>query len=427
MEKLTVDPGALSRRIEAHLFGHILPFWCGPALDHEKGGWMAWLSNDLKPDRSQPKGLVVNSRILWAFSAAFRAEADAGLIQHAVAPQVLRQMAENACKIVLQHFWDNAHGGAFWRLDDNFHPVDHAKKTYGQAFYIYALAEYYQAFGESAARDRAIELFELIERHARDKQQGGYWEVRRRDWSEASETRLSDKDLNEKKSMNNHLHVLEAYTNLWRIWKDERLQERLQELIRIFENRILDHEKQHLHHFFDEQWQVRSDTYTFGHDIEGSWLLCEAAEALQDEVLLKRVEAVALGMATAVLDEALDQDGGLFYEGRAGKILDRGKECWPQAEAVVGFLNAYQISRDPKYSAAAARVWDFIELKLADRVHGEWFWRIGENGQPDPKLPKVSEWKGPYHGTRACLEARKRLHRIICESYDSQATIRKGF
>jgi cellobiose epimerase len=413
MEKLSVDPSALSRRIEAHLFGHILPFWCGPALDHEKGGWMAWLSNDLKPDRTQPKGLIMNSRILWAFSAAYRACPDPAPIKGGVPRQELQEMADRAYKIIVERFWDNPNGGAFWRLDDSLDPVDYAKKTYGQAFYIYALAEYYQAFGNPAARDRAIQLSELIENRARDTQHGGYWEVRRRDWSEASDTRLSDKDLSEKKSMNNHLHVLESYTNLWRIWKDERLRARLHELVQIFENRILEPGTGHLHHFFDEQWQRRSDTYTFGHDIEASWLLCEAAEALGNAAILKRVQALALRMADAVLDEAVDQDGGVFYEGRAGKILDRGKECWPQAEAVVGFLNAYQISDDPKYLAAAARVWNFIELKLADRVHGEWFWRIGENGQPDPKLPKVSEWKGPYHGTRACLEARKRLNQVI--------------
>ncbi len=392
---------AFSRRVSDQLFRSILPFWTGPALDHEQGGWMACLSNDLKPDRTQPKGLIVNSRILWTFSAV-----------HRIRPEKLfRVMSDRAFDFVMNRFWDAQHGGAFWRLDDTGRVTDDSKKIYGQAFYLYALSEFHLAFGMPAALARAIELFELIERHAHDPKHGGYLEVCRRDWSEApAEARLSDKDMNEKKSMNNHLHVLEAYTNLYRIWKQPRLAERLRELIQLFEQRILDARTLHFHHFFDEAWQVRSDTYTFGHDIEGTWLLCEAAEVLEDAALLKRLQTVALRMAEVTLHEGVAADGALVYEGKGGKVIDPGKECWPQAEAVIGFLNAFQISSDTKYFNASLRAYDFIENHLVDRVHGEWFWRINEDGRPDPKLPKLSEWKGPYHGSRMCLETMHRLH-----------------
>jgi mannobiose 2-epimerase len=264
------------------------------------------------------------------------------------------------------------------------------------------------------ALERAQELFELIERHAHDAKFGGYIEVCNRDWSDAgADARLSEKDMSEKKSMNNHLHVLEACTNLFRVWPELRVAERLRELIELFLTRILDARTKHLHHFFDEQWQVRSNTYTFGHDIEASWLLCEAAEELGDAKLLERVRVVALQMAGAAFYEGLGTDGGLCYEGRSGQIIDAGCECWPQAEAVVGFLNAFQISGDKKFVIAARRVWNYIEENLIDRVHGEWFWRINPNGRPDQKLPKVSEWKGPYHATRACLETMRRLNRKI--------------
>jgi len=391
-----------SRLAENQLFGHILPFWWGPALDHENGGWMGWLSNDLQPDRSQPKGLVVNSRILWAFSAVYRARPE----------KLFQELAGRAFDFVADKFWDAKHGGAFWRLDDSSRVVDDSKKIYGQAFCIYALTEFHRAFGSQIALARAKELFELIERHAHDAKFGGYIEVCNRDWSEAgSEARLSDKDMSEKKSMNNHLHVLEAYANLYRIWKNPRVEKRLRELIKLFQERILDTRTQHFHHFFDEAWSVRSDTYTFGHDIEGSWLLCEAAEVLDDEALLKNMRATALRLAEAALNEGVASDGGLRYEGKGGKIIDHGKECWPQAEAAVGFLNAFQISDDEKFLVAARRVWNYIETNLVDRVHGEWFWRISPDGRPDAKLPKVSEWKGPYHGTRACLEIIRRLDR----------------
>ena len=393
-----------SQCVGEHLFGHILPFWCGPALDQKNGGWMAWLSNDLKPDRSQPKGLIVNSRILWAFSAV-----------HDVRPEpVYFDMAARAFDFVMNKFWDAERGGAFWRLDDQGKVIDDSKKTYGQAFYIYALTEFHRVFGSPAALERAKELFELIESHAHDAKFGGYIEVCHRDWSEAgADARLSEKDMNEKKSMNNHLHVLEAYTNLFRVWPESRVAARLRELIEIFLKRILDARTKHLHHFFNSEWNVRSDTYTFGHDIEASWLLCEAAEELGDAKLLERVRAVALQMAEAVLNEGFGADGGLGYEGRDGQIVDDGRECWPQAEALVGFLNAFELSDNKAFFAAALQTWKFIDENLVDRVHGEWFWRINPDGQPDKKLPKVSEWKGPYHATRACLETMRRLDRAI--------------
>lgn len=395
-----IEQEKFAAQVSEHLFDFYLPFWCGPALDQKNGGWMAWLSNDLKPDRSQPKGLIVNARILWAFSAVHRAKPD----------PLYKQMAERAFDFVMNKFWDPQNGGAFWRLNAAGSVLDDSKKTYGQAFYIYALAEFYRAFGNHAALERAKELFELIERHAHDAKFGGYVEVCRHDWSEAGpDARLSDKDMNEKKSMNNHLHVLEAYTNLHRVWPDTRVAARLRELIEIFLTRILDAQMKHLHHFFDEQWNVRSDTYTFGHDIEASWLLCEAAAELCDENLAKRVQPVAAQMAEAAFDEGLSTDGAMCYEGKDGKIIDPGRECWPQAEAMVGFLNAFEISGDEKFPAAARRVWDYIQRHLVDRVHGEWFWCIAPDGQPDQKLPKVSEWKGPYHATRACLETLRRL------------------
>ncbi len=392
-----------SAQVTEHLFGFYLPFWCGPALDTQNGGWMAWLSNDLRPDRSQPKGLIVNSRILWAFSAAHRVRQQ---------PQ-FAEMAARAFNYVMTRFWDSQYGGAFWRLNDAGAVIDDSKKIYGQAFTIYAFAEFHRAFGNITALDRAGELFELIECHAHDSRLAGYVEVCRRDWSEAGpDARLSDKDMNEKKSMNNHLHILEAYTNLHRVWPDSRVAARLRELIDIFLARILDSRTNHLHHFFDEQWNLRSDTYTFGHDIEASWLLCEAAEELNDSALLSRIRVVAVRLAESVLKEAVSKDGGIYYEGKAGTVIDPGRECWPQAEALVGFLNAFEISGDGKFFTAVLRVWDFIQDHLVDRVHGEWFWRIKPDGQPDPQLAKVSEWKGPYHASRACMEILRRLKTI---------------
>jgi mannobiose 2-epimerase len=154
---------------------------------------------------------------------------------------------------------------------------------------------------------------------------------------------------------------------------------------------------------------VKSDAYTFGHDIEGSWLLCEAAEVLRDDSLLAEVQAATVKIARSALREGLDPAGGLFYEGRSGIIIDKSKEWWPQAEAVVGFWNAWQISGEIAFKNAALQCWRFIQEKIVDRMHGEWFWRIDERGFPDDSQPKISAWKCPYHNSRCCLEIIRRI------------------
>src|ERR1019366_4788763 len=205
-------------QVRDHLFNHYLPFWYGPAMDQERGGWMAWLSNDLKPDRTQPKGLIIHARVLWAFSAVYQVRPD----------PIYRQTAERAFEYLISHFWDTQNGGVFWRLNDAGQVIDDSKKIYGQAFCIYALTEFHRAFKSESSLQRALQLFELVELHAHDPEFGGYFEVCRRDWSAAgADARLSDKDMNEKKSVNNHLHVLEACTNLYRATQNPLVAKRL--------------------------------------------------------------------------------------------------------------------------------------------------------------------------------------------------------
>jgi mannobiose 2-epimerase len=212
--------------------------------------------------------------------------------------------------------------------------------------------------------------------------------------------------------MNNHLHILEAYTNLYRIWKTDLLALRLKELIELFKTKIINLETFHFYHFFDENWLPKSINYTFGHDIEGSWLLCEAADVLENEEISQQIQNLAVRITEIVLHEGIDKNGGLFYEGENFRIVDPNKEWWPQAEAVVGFLNAYQITQQTKFFDAAYNCWQFISEEMVDKRYGEWYWRIFDNGQPDQTEPKVSEWKGPYHNVRACLEVLKRLDKI---------------
>jgi mannobiose 2-epimerase len=221
--------------------------------------------------------------------------------------------------------------------------------------------------------------------------------------------------MDERKSMNTHLHLLEAYAALLAVYDDERLRRRLRELIEIFLGRILDARSHHFLLFFDDLWAPRSRKISFGHDIEGSWLLCEAAQVLGDQPLLEQVRAAALHMAGATLAQGIDREGGLMYEAERGAIVDSDRHWWPQAEAVVGFLNAYQLSGEELYLRASRRSWAFIESHIVDRERGEWFWLVRQDGSTDPERDKAGPWKCPYHNARACLEALHRLGTLFPE------------
>jgi len=390
--------------IRKELTDNILPFWMRYAVDAERGGFYGKVDCDLKIDADAPRSAVLNTRILWTYSAACR-----------LLGAEYRPMADRAWNYIIDKFWDKERGGIYWMLDACGAPLSGRKQIYAQAFCAYAMAEYYRATGEAESLDRAKQLFRLIEAHSYEPVHKGYLEARSRDWGALDDLRLSEKDLNSPKSMNTHLHLLEAYTNLLRAWPDPELLARQEELLEVIMGRIVDGATGHFRMFFDNQWGSLTDHRSFGHDIEGSWLMVEAAEVVGDAALLDAARKLAVKMAQAVYDEALDKDGGIFYEADSkGRLIDPNKHWWAQAEAVVGFYNAWQISGKAHFLDASYRAWEYIEAKVVDRAHGEWHAKLRPDGTPykeaeDADACLAGPWKCCYHNSRVCYEMMGRM------------------
>lgn len=385
--------------MHSELENNILPFWMNKMEDNEEGGFYGQITgeDELKPEAS--KGAILNARILWTFSSAYR------LLKK---PEYL-ETATRAKRYLIDRFYDPQYGGIYWELDYKGNPLDTKKQIYAIGFAIYGLSEYARATGDEEALAYAQQLFDVIEQHSFDSEQNGYVEALTRDWQPIGDMRLSDKDENEKKTMNTHLHILEPYTNLYRVWKDERLERQLRNLIEVFISRILDPQTGHLNLFFEEDWTNKYHIVSYGHDIEASWLIHEAALVLGDPEVLKRIEPIIIRIAQAA-DEGLNPDGSMIYENFLDKQkIDRELHWWVQAENVVGHINLYQHFGDTEALDTAARCWEFIKTKLIDREQGEWHWSLLPDGTVNRRDDKAGFWKCPYHNGRMCMEVIERF------------------
>lgn len=384
---------------------NILRFWQERMVDYRQGGFYGRIDgyNVLHPDAE--KGAVLNARILWTFAAAARV----------LNNTPYRILAARAYDYLMQRFIDREQGGVYWSLNADGTPLDTKKQTYAIAFAIYGLAEYVRLTNNQEALNAAIRLFEDLEAHAYkwdnekiSKCKNGYVEALTRDWQPIADMRLSEKDENGVFTMNTHLHVLEAYTNLYRVLKNvqrddvqgtkERITKQLRTLIDIFANRIFDPATGHLMLFFDEKWQPSNTHTSPGHDIEAAWLLHEALEVLGDEELLNQTLPVIHSLAQAAEENIMDE-----------------KEWWCYAEAVVGYIDQWKLYQDEKPIESninlelAETAFHYIQTHLMDRENGEWFWAILPDGTPDRTHDKAGFWKCPYHNSRMCIEIIERL------------------
>lgn len=386
----------LKQQTTAELTGNILPFWSSRMTDPD-GGFYGRMDGEGNIVPGSPKGLILNARILWTFSSAYRILGNKEYLE----------TAERAKDEICGRFRDSEFGGACWCIDAEGKPLDTKKQYYAIAFAIYALSEYFRATSDKEALDCAVEFFRCIEEHSRDNERGGYFEAAKRDWSPIEDMRLSEKDQNDAKTMNTHLHILEGYTNLYRVWKDESLKEALESLIKLFLDKIIGLDG-HLQLFFDEEWTLHGSLQSYGHDIEASWLLQEAAEVLGCPTLLSRVRTECTRLAEAGL-QGFSIAGGMIYEwDPVSRRRDADRHWWVQAETVIGCLNQWRNSGDNRYLDYAKAAWRFIRNYLVC-PDGEWYWSIREDGTPNTDDDRAGFWKCPYHNGRMCLEIIERL------------------
>lgn len=384
----------LKNEMREVLENNILNFWTGRMIDTVNGGYYGRIDGNDSLVADADKGAILNARILWSFAAAYRVLGDNSYLA----------AAQRAKDYIVEHFIDNKYGGVYWSLDCEGRPKDRKKQSYAIGFAIYGLSEYARATGDSGALDCAIALYRDLEAHAFDHVNNGYTEAMTEEWGHIDDMRLSDKDENMSKTMNTHLHIIEPYTNLYRVWPDAELRGRLLNLLDVFTGKILNPDTSHLDLFFDDAWNGRRNIQSFGHDIEASWLLHETALVLGDEEVLRRIAPVVRDVARAA-DEGLSPDGAMVYE----KWLDTGRtdtelHWWVQCENIIGHVNLYQHFGDEAALETAVRCWNFVKERLVDRKGGEWFWSIRPDGTPNRDDDKAGFWKCPYHNTRMCLE-----------------------
>lgn len=389
-----MDINELKEEVTVMLQSNILPYWINKMQDTENGGFYGQITGEEHLVPTADKGAILNARILWTFASAYRL----------FGKEEYLQAATRAKEYIINHFYDREFGGIYWSLNYKGEPADTKKQIYALGFTIYGLSEYARATGDKESLEYAVRLFHSIEKYSFDKESNGYLEALTRDWQPIEDMRLSEKDANEKKTMNTHLHILEPYTNLYRVWKNEELRAQLANLINVFLDKILNRDSYHLSLFFDENWNNKYRIVSYGHDIEASWLLHEAALVLGDKVILEKVERVVPLIAKAA-EEGLQQDGSLIYEfNQATGHKDFDRHWWVQAETVVGYLNIYQYYHCDEALNKAMRCWEYIKQHLVDNENGEWYWSVKADGKVNTVDDKAGFWKCPYHNGRMCME-----------------------
>lgn len=405
--------------VKSELFENILPYWQKFSRDKINPGFYGEIDNENHQNKEIERSVVMTSRFLWTYSAVARYTKNAEFLE----------TAHFAYKIITEKYIDKKNGGVYWSVLPNGTPKITKKQIYGEAFCCYGLSEYAAAVKEleknenakslcEEAMNYALDLYNLLETYALDKESGGYIEACAKEWTHTDDMILSPKDMNCPKSMNTNLHVTEAYTNLYRtlpvVFPDAKpiqveVGNSLAALVQITTKKVIQ-ENAHLGMFFDMNWNVLSDEISFGHDIEASWLLWEAVCELKNKELQEQIRNLVIKMADVTYEQGFDKENGClenFYKPNEN-FLDKTRIWWNQAESMNGFYNAWQMTNDKKYEEICDKQWQWIQNYQSDKKGGDWWSAVDTNGKPILTEPKGGNWKTSYHNARTCLEILQR-------------------
>ena len=384
----------LQEEMREHLTKKLLPFW-EKLRDEEKGGFYGWMDSDLTIHKDAVKGCILNNRILWFFSNAYLTLKEEGL----------KAYADHAYAFLKEHCYDAARGGVYWSMDCDGNVVDSTKHTYNQAFAVYALSSYYRAFGRQEALDLARSLVNDIEEKCFDEY--GYKEALDADFHPVENDKLSENGVMADRTMNTLLHVLEAYTEYYRVTGEERVGRKLRRMLDVLAEKIYNPALHRQEVFFDNNMNSLIDLHSYGHDIETAWLSEHTLEVLGDAEYTAKLTPIIRDLENQIHQTAY-RHHSLANECERGKVDER-RIWWVQAESVVGFFNAWEKTGEQRYLDAALDIWGFIKEHVVDhREGGEWFWNVDQYGTPELQRPIVEPWKCPYHNGRMCMELMRR-------------------
>lgn len=381
--------------IQSELEKHIIPFW-NKLCDNEKGGFYGEMDSvDLKVNKDAPKGVILHSRILWFYSNCYLT----------LRRKEYLEKAKHCYEFLSKYAVDRENGGVYWMLNADGSVNDSMKHTYCQAFFIHAMSSYYDASGDKAALDLAMEVFNTVETKCVDDV--AYLEAQSKEFRLVENDALSENGLMADKTMNTVLHLIEAYTELYRVTHDQKVLERLKFQLNLTYDKIYDKENAKLLVFFNKNMEVIGDIHSYGHDIEATWLLDRACDVIKDKALSEKIASMNKPIVDNILRLAFE-NGALNNE-RDKTEINKTRIWWVQAEGIVGFYNAFQRYGDKKYKLISEALWLYVRNNIVDpREGGEWYSEVDEQGNYNKLKNEVDPWKCPYHNGRMCMEIIKR-------------------
>lgn len=392
---------------------NILKFWEKYTIDEDNGGFIGEIDSQLVKNPKADKGVILNARITWAFSAGYI---------YTKKKEYLN-IASRAYNYLLEKFYNHENDGVYFMIDYKGNPTVTRNQVIAVAFVTYAFSEYYRATKDKEVLEYTLKLFNSLETYALDKEYNGYFDAFSEDWEKLDDMRMYEGDKDAKKTMNANFHIMVAYANIYRSYKEndkenDKIKNALKNLIEVLLDNVIDEKRGSCNLFFDEEWNVIKSDDNYGLDIEASWLIWDAAQVLGDKKIIDKVKPLVIKIVEHCLKYGYDyNDGGMMNEGNDKEgAVNTYKSWWVQAESVIAFFNAYQITNESKYLANSLLTWGFIKKYMIDYKYGEWYGTVSKDDhEPNMNESKIGPWKCPYHNSRMGLQIAERINSIISQ------------